>query len=88
VVWYDHHPVPPDLAGEIVSPSDRPTLVTSRVWQDLHAGVPLVWVVEPEQRSNTSDVANGTPHVHREAREIDGGEVIQGPPARVGALAS
>ncbi|MDQ6670841.1 MAG: Uma2 family endonuclease [Chloroflexota bacterium] len=41
----------PDLAVEIVSPSDRWTTVTDKVDAYLAAGVRLVWVVEPSRRT-------------------------------------
>ena len=41
----------PDLAVEIVSPTDRWTTVTGKVDAYLAAGTRLVWVVEPSQRT-------------------------------------
>ena len=43
-------PVPPDLAVEVLSPSDRPRQVLDRIGEYLGAGVPLVWVIDPEGR--------------------------------------
>jgi len=41
----------PDLAVEIISPTDRWTTVSSKVDAYLAAGVKLVWVVEPGPRA-------------------------------------
>ena len=40
----------PDLAVEVVSPSDRPAEVADKVAEYLDAGTPLVWVVDPLPR--------------------------------------
>ena len=40
-------PVPPDLAVEVVSPSNRPGEIQRKVAEYLEAGVLLVWVVDP-----------------------------------------
>lgn len=42
---------PPDLAIEIVSPSDRASAVLEKVFDYLDAGVRLVWVVDPASQS-------------------------------------
>src|SRR4051812_41958797 len=46
-----HVRIPPDLAVEVVSPNDRVYEVDGKVAEDLAAGVPLVWVVNPEART-------------------------------------
>lgn len=43
-------PGPPDLAVEIVSPSDSPSRLARKVRQYLQAGASLVWVVDPGRR--------------------------------------
>ena len=40
-------PVPPDLAVEVVSPSDKQSRVSEKVLAYLEAGTRLVWVVNP-----------------------------------------
>ena len=40
-------PVPPDLAVEVVSPSDKQYDVTEKAFAYLKAGTRLVWVIEP-----------------------------------------
>ena len=44
---------PPDLAVEVVSPTDRMVDVNRKVRLDLEDGVRMVWVVEPEEKSVT-----------------------------------
>ena len=46
----DFSDVPPDLAVEVLSPSDRPRFVLGKVGEYLQAGVRLVWVVDPKRR--------------------------------------
>jgi Uma2 family endonuclease len=71
-------PGPPDLAVEVLSPSDRVGEVDEKVGEWLAAGTLLVWVVNPRWSSVT---------VHRPAREIrllsedamlDGEDVVPG----------
>jgi Uma2 family endonuclease len=40
----------PDLIVEIVSPSDKPKQLNRRVDQYLRRGIPLVWMIYPDQR--------------------------------------
>lgn len=44
-------PVPPDLAVEVFSPSDRRGAMSRKVAEYLWAGVLLVWVIYPASRS-------------------------------------
>ena len=43
----------PDLAVEVVSPSDRASEVTAKVQDWLQAGCAMVWVVDPEHQTIT-----------------------------------
>ena len=51
----------PDLAVEVISPTDRASEVAATVQTWLQAGCSMVWVVDPENRSVT---------VHRSRKEI------------------
>ena len=42
--------IAPDLAVEVLSPSDRPRRVLDKIGEYLEAGVRLVWVVDPVKR--------------------------------------
>jgi len=44
-------PIPPDLAVEVVSPSNRPGEIAKKVREYLAVGTLLVWVVYPERRT-------------------------------------
>jgi Uma2 family endonuclease len=43
-------PIPPDLAVEVVSPSDRAGKIKKKVNEYLEAGVKLVWVIYPKRK--------------------------------------
>ena len=65
----------PDLAVEVVSPSDSPAAVRAKVQDWLEAGTRLVWVVYPDSRSVT---------VHRPPRrpeELSETDMLSGSPA-------
>jgi Uma2 family endonuclease len=46
-------PGPPDLAVEVLSPSDRASEVLAKVYDWLASGCQAVWVVDPEKHSTT-----------------------------------
>jgi Uma2 family endonuclease len=71
-------PVIPDLAVEIVSPSDRITKVRDKIRRYLEAGVPLIWLIEPRRRQVTVYRPGQPEHVLGMADELDGGEVLPG----------
>lgn len=74
---------PPDLAVEVVSPTDSYTEVDEKVREWLAAGCRMVWVVDPRRR---------TVAVHRPAGlvefgendSLDGADVVPGFQCRVG----
>jgi Uma2 family endonuclease len=77
-VPHDFGDLPPDLAVEVLSPPDRPRFVLDKVGEYLQAGVPLVWVIDPEA---------GRAAVHRSLTDVshmdvdgtlDGGDVLPG----------
>ena len=70
--------VAPDLAVEIVSPSDRPSAVNDKALMWLRYGVRLVWVVRPDERR--VDVhRDGHPVVAlTEGDALDGLDVLPG----------
>ena len=43
----------PDLAVEVLSPSDRPGFVSEKIREFLENGVPIVWLVDPKQKTVT-----------------------------------
>ncbi len=68
----------PDLAVEIVSPTDRYTDVTQKVIDYLQYGVRLVWVIDPKTRTirvHSQDDPDGS--VLGEADQLTGAEVFE-----------
>lgn len=45
---------PPDLAVEVLSPSDSASSLSDKVWQWLNSGTVSVWVIDPEKRTMES----------------------------------
>ena len=68
----------PDLAVEVRSPGDRRRLVMEKVGRYLAAGTPLVWLVEPAQRTITVFVAGQPPRILGANDILEGGDVLPG----------
>jgi Uma2 family endonuclease len=68
----------PDLAVEVVSPSDRMSDVEEKVEQYLATGVPLVWVFHPRRRNVTVRRSGRAPLVLGEGDTLDGEEILPG----------
>lgn len=68
----------PDLAVEVISPSNHPEQMTGRVLLYLNAGVRMVWVVEPRTRAITVYTPDRDAHVYMEGETIDSGDVLPG----------
>jgi len=71
-------PGPPDLAVEIVSPSDRPAAVRAKVADYLAAGTRLVWVVDPDREAVAVYRSLLSPCVLRAGDVLEGGDVLPG----------
>jgi Uma2 family endonuclease len=69
---------PPDLAVEIASPSNRPSEVRAKVAEYLDAGVRLVWVVDPQNRSVSIHEPGGSVSVLSESDTLAGDDVLPG----------
>lgn len=80
-----HLRVAPDLVLEVVSPGDIADEVEHKVSLYLRAGVPIVWVVYPNDRTVYVHTAPGTRRL-TEDDTLDGGEVLPGFAVRVGEL--
>ena len=68
----------PDLAVEVVWPSDTPREVREKVSDWLRAGTRLVWVIDPATRSVTVYRSIDDFETLPEGGELAGGEVIPG----------
>lgn len=71
------YPTAPDLAVEVVSPTDRADKVQEKVENYLRYGTKVVWVIYPRTRSivvHTSEAA----HIVGQDGVLDGGDVLPG----------
>lgn len=71
-------PIAPDFAAEVVSPNDEATALNRKVHEYFAAGVGLLWLVYPENRSVWVLRANGSGAWVVGAGELSGEEVMQG----------
>ena len=82
-----HILIPPDLAVEVISPNDIYYRVEQKVREYLDAGVRMVWLVNPDDR--TVRVFSKGEHISVQLGpddELTGGEVMPGFSCRVGEL--
>ena len=79
-------PMAPDLAVEVVSPSDRATYIQGKVRAWLDAGSRLVWVAYPSTRSVTAHLPGGETIEFAADDILDGAPVLEGLQARVSSL--
>lgn len=79
-------PLAPDLAVEIVSPSNTMSEIQAKVMDYLDAGASLVWVVEPRSHSVTVYRSREEIRLLTEDEEIDGGAVLPGLRLKVSEL--
>ena len=68
----------PDLVVEVLSPSERPGQITTKVLTYLDAGVRMVWLVDPEDQVVTVHAAGKPSRTFTTEEEIDGGDVLPG----------
>lgn len=68
----------PDLAVEVLSPSDRASEVNAKVRDWLEAGAGAVWVVDPEQRTVTVHRSLDESVVLETSDTLTGGNVLPG----------
>jgi Uma2 family endonuclease len=79
-------PGAPDLAVEVVSPSDTMEEIEEKVDDFLAAGTKLVWVVNPRRRSVTVYHAGPQVQILKEQDQLSGEDVVPGFACRVGEL--
>lgn len=70
--------IPPDLAVEVVSPKETSYELDEKVEDYLKAGVPLVWVINPNSRLVRVHRGDGSVSYLREDDELSGEDVIPG----------
>lgn len=66
----------PKLAVEVLSPSDKWGQVMRRINQILQAGVPLVWLIDPETRNVTVYRPGKEHYVVEETEDLTGEDVL------------
>jgi Uma2 family endonuclease len=71
-------PVPPDLAVEVVSPSDKLYDVQEKVFEYLDAGTRMVWVVEPVGKTVTIYRSRSDIKILTINDTLTGEEVVEG----------
>lgn len=76
----------PDLAVEIVSPSNTWADVAAKIRDYLEAGTRLVWIVDPRSRTVTVQASGAAPQVLSADEELEGRDVLPGFTIRVGQL--
>ncbi|MEW4570071.1 Uma2 family endonuclease [Tautonia sp. JC769] len=73
-----HLPLAPDLVVEIVSPSDRPGRIASKLTEWLDVGARMVWWVYPDRREVVEHRPGLAPRAITAAEDLDGGDVLPG----------
>jgi Uma2 family endonuclease len=68
----------PDLAVEVLSPSDTAWTLEEKLDDYASAGTPFVWVVDPVRRTVMIVATNAPVRWLREGDTLDGGDVIPG----------
>jgi Uma2 family endonuclease len=76
----------PDLAVEILAPSNRQAEIHAKVADYLAAGARLVWIVDPGTRSVTTYRNLLAPRMKREQDALSGEDVLPGFEIAVGAI--
>lgn len=71
-------PGSPDLAVEVLSPSDRFSAVVEKARDYLAAGTLLVWVIDPKGRTAAVFFPDGSARLLGEDEALDGGDVLPG----------
>ena len=79
-------PVPPDLAVEVVSPSDKLYQVEEKAFAYLEAGTQLVWVVKPPSKTVSVYRSETDITVLTRNDTLSGEEVVKGFSCQVAAL--
>jgi Uma2 family endonuclease len=69
---------PPDLAIEVLSPSDRPGDIATRIRDWLETGTRQVWVVDPEARTLVVHQSTEEPTAFSEHESVPGDEIMPG----------
>ncbi len=66
----------PDIAIEVLSPGDRPASIAEKVTFYLRAGVPLIWVIDPEDRTLDAFMPGKAAVTYRRGDLVPGAPVL------------
>jgi Uma2 family endonuclease len=81
-----YHTEVPDLCVEVVSPSNSMKQLKAKAKEYLFAGVRLVWIVDPEDRTVTIIVDPLESRTLEADATLDGGDVLPGFSCKVSDL--
>jgi Uma2 family endonuclease len=81
-----YHTEVPDLCVEVISPSNTKKAMRAKIKEYFFAGVRMVWVVDPEDRSVTILRAPDEGRTLYDDATLDGGEVLPGFSCKVSDL--
>jgi Uma2 family endonuclease len=73
-----HLSVVPDLVVEVISPRDRAIRVNTKLNEWIGAGVPLIWLVYPEDRQVRAFYSGGSVQTYNVADTLTGDPVLPG----------
>jgi Uma2 family endonuclease len=68
----------PDLAVEILSPTDNPIDIQQKVRDYLEGGARLIWIIAPQAKTVTVYRADGSARLLRENDSLEGEDVLPG----------
>jgi Uma2 family endonuclease len=68
----------PDLAVEVLSPSDKAIDVQAKVHEYLTAGTRLVWVIDPQSEAVTAYHPSGDARLYSGDQDVSGEDVLPG----------
>jgi Uma2 family endonuclease len=69
---------PPDLAVEVLSPTDNPLEIQQKVRDYLEGGALLVWIIAPQVKTATVYRPDGSARLLREHESLQGEDVLPG----------
>ena len=78
--------VMPDLAIEVLSPDDRPGRLQRRIAHYMRAGVPILWVIDPESETLTVWEPGGAPREYAAPAKVSAAPVLSDFELDLGAL--
>jgi Uma2 family endonuclease len=68
----------PDLAIEVVSPSNTPSRIRERIADFFRAGARFLWIIDPATRTVAVHHAGAATRLYHPGDELDGGDLLPG----------